>query len=80
MAATVLNTELAIKTSVFIVKAFVELRDRASTHKDLVHKLNELEAVVGTHDQRIRSLFGAIRYLTSSPRKSRRQIGFKSTR
>ena len=77
MAATVLNTTLAIKTSVFIVKAFVELRERSATHKDLIHKLNELEFVVGLHDERIRSLFKTIRTLTASPRKPRYVIGFK---
>ena len=80
MAATVLNTDLAIKTSVYIVNAFVELRERSSAHKDLAQKLNELETIIGIHDERIHSLFNAIKTLTASSRKPRRLIGFKSSR
>ena len=77
MAATVLNTDLAIKTSVFIMKAFVELRERAETHKDLMRKLNQLEFVVGLHDEKNRSLFKSIRKLVRNPRKQVEVTGFK---
>lgn len=77
MAATVLNTALAIKTSVYIVKAFVELRQRAATHKDLIRKLDQLEIVVGLHDEKIRSLFKTIKKLVNCPKKLR-LIGFKA--
>lgn len=78
MAATVLNTPLATKTSIFIVKAFVELRERAATHKDLFQKLNQLEFVVGLHDEKIRSLFKTIRRLMMPRKKNQRAIGFRS--
>ncbi len=76
MAATVLNSEIAIKVSVYIVTAFVELRERAATHKDLVHKLDQLEYVVGVHDKKIRNLFKAIRRLMAAPKKLRGPVGF----
>jgi diadenosine tetraphosphate (Ap4A) HIT family hydrolase len=77
MAASVLNTDLAVKTSVFIVKAFVELRERAAVHTDLIQKLNELEFIVGLHDEKIRSLFKTIRKLTRMAKKISRAIGFE---
>ncbi len=76
MAATVLNTDLANKTSVYIVQAFVELREQAMSHKDLLHQLNQLEFVVGLHDEKIRSLFKTIRKLVNPVKKRARSIGF----
>ena len=44
MAANVLSSPDAIKASVFVVRAFVKLRELLSTHVQLAHKLEELEA------------------------------------
>ena len=41
MAATVLNSALAVDMSVFVVRAFVRLREMLSTHKELAHKIGE---------------------------------------
>lgn len=78
MAATILNTETAIKTSVYIVNAFVQLRGQAGLHKDLAHNLAMLESVVGLHNEKIRSLFGAIRNLMSQRKKPASRIGFQT--
>jgi ORF6N domain len=77
MAASVLNTPRAIEVSVFVVRAFVKVREFIATHKELVHKLAELERKVGGHDEAIRSLVATIRQLMSSatdPKKGK--IGF----
>jgi hypothetical protein len=63
MAASVLNTPRAIETSVYVVRAFVKLRELLSTHKELAGKLAELERKVGSHDAAIQSLVTAIRRL-----------------
>jgi hypothetical protein len=76
MLASILNSPQAIETSVFVVRAFVRLRELASTHRILADKLGELERRVGKHDESIRSLIMAIRELTSSPEPKRRRIGF----
>ena len=78
MVATVLNTVVAVKTSVFIIQAFVELRERAMAHKDLIRKLDILESVVGSHDQKIRTLFQTMRNLMTSSKKSPQRIGFRA--
>ncbi len=46
MAASVLNTPRAIEVSVYVVRAFVKLREVLSTHKELAGKLAELERKV----------------------------------
>ncbi len=76
MAASVLNTSRAIETSVYVVRAFVKLRELLSTHKELAGKLAELERKVGSHDAAIQSLLTAIRRLMEPPPASRPRIGF----
>jgi hypothetical protein len=61
MVASVLNTKRAIQVSVFVVRAFVKLREMLSTHKELAHKLAVLERKLQNHDESIRSLVAAIR-------------------
>jgi len=56
MVASVLNTQRAIQVSVFVVRAFVKLREMLSTHKELAHKLAALERKLQNHDESIRSL------------------------
>ena len=76
MLASVLNSPQAIETSVFVVRAFVQLRELATAHRKLGDKLAELERRVGKHDESIRSLVMAIRQLMSPPEPKRRRIGF----
>jgi len=64
MAANVLNSKEAARMSVFVVRAFVQLRAVLATHKELAGKLSELERKVGTHDQAIVSIIATIRQLT----------------
>ena len=77
MAASVLNTARAIDVSVYVIRAFVKLRESLSTHKELAHKLAELEKKVSSHDKAIQSLVAAIRQLMQPPPPaSRPRIGF----
>ena len=77
MAANVLNTPLANQMSVFVVRAFIRLREIVSTHKELAHKLIELERKLEIHDAEIQSLVKAIRQLMAPPPSSRKKIGFQ---
>ena len=76
MAATVLNSERAVEASVFVVRAFIKLREMLSTHKELAQKLVELEQMLMTHDKAICSLFDAIKKLMAHPEPQHRKIGF----
>jgi cytochrome c-type biogenesis protein CcmE len=77
MASTVLNTQRAIEASIFVVRAFIALREMIATHKELARMLSELEQHVKDHDQQIQAIFEAIRQLMSPPEKSRKKIGFE---
>lgn len=76
MAATILNSPKAVEMSVFIVRAFVQLRQILSTHQELAAKLEELDRKVSTHDQAIAGLIDAIRQLMAPPSQKKRGIGF----
>ena len=76
MVANVLNSERAVEVSIYVVRAFVKLREMLGTHKALAQKLAELERQVESHDSHIRSLFEAIRQLMEPPTQKSRRIGF----
>ncbi len=78
MAASVLNTQRAVQISVFVVRAFVKLREMLLTHKELAHKLAVLERKLQNHDESIRSLVVAIRQLMAPPEPEppKKRIGF----
>lgn len=77
MAANLLNSPRAVEVSVFIVRAFVELRKAASTQREILRRLAELEKQSAVHGQNIGALADAIRKMIASPPATgRRQVGF----
>jgi hypothetical protein len=62
--------------NIAIMRVFVRLRETLALHKELAHKLTELERKAEGHDISIRTLFDAIRELATVPAKPRREIGF----
>lgn len=73
MAATILNSPVAIKVSIQVVRAFVKLREMLATHKDLAKKLEDMER---KYDAQFKVVFDAIRELMKPPEPKKRQIGF----
>lgn len=90
MAATVLNSPRAVEVSVYVVRAFVQLRDMANTHQGLAKRLDALEekteALAMSHDtfsrntrNQLRQIFEALRELAAPaepPPPPKRPIGF----
>ena len=76
MLSSVLRSQRAIHVNVALMRAFVRLRETLSLHKDLAHKLAELEGKIENHDESIRTLFEAIRQLMTPTEKPRKVIGF----
>ncbi len=76
MAATVLNSERAVEMSVFVVRAFVRLRELLATSQQLAGKIDELEQRLDTHDASIQEIIEAIRELMAPEQPSGRKIGF----
>ena len=59
--------------SVYVVRAFVHLRQIITSHKDLANKIDEMEK---KYDHQFRAVFEAIKQLLALPEKKRRKIGF----
>jgi hypothetical protein len=76
MAAAVLNSDRAVEMSVYVVRAFVQLRDLLSTHKELARKLDQLERRVSHQDNSLAEVIEAIRALMAQPHMTKRPIGF----
>lgn len=80
MAAAILNSPRAVEMSIYIVRAFVQLRELLSSNKELARQFAQLEARIGTkfveHDDAIDAILSAIRELMQPPVPTQRGIGF----
>ncbi len=78
MLATILKSQRASEMSVFVVRAFVQMREVLMGNRQLAAKLDELEKRIGGHDEVIADLINAIRPLLepATEEKPKREIGF----
>ena len=80
MAAGVLNSSRAIEVSIYVVRAFIAMREVVADTKELSKRLEELEREVerrlAGQDAAIAEILGAIRALMNPPASKRRPIGF----
>jgi len=80
MAATILNSARAVEMSVYVVRAFVKLRELLSSNRELARRFAQLETRLDKklteHDQQIAAILSAIRQLMHPPAPKRRGIGF----
>ena len=77
MLASVLNSQRAIEAGIYVVRAFVHLKEILLSHKELAQKLKELEYKIETHDEQITAIFEAINQLLSPLPATKRKIGFE---
>ena len=89
-AANVLSSEQAVEMSVYVVRAFVRLREAIISNKELAHRLDELENKADLmelkhdtfeHNTRVqlKQIFEAMRGLMATPepeQPKKRAIGF----
>lgn len=80
MAATVLNSPRAVEMSVYVVRAFIKLRQILASNVELARKLEELEKSVAELDagtrKQFEDVYAAIRALMAPPPAKSRPIGF----
>lgn len=74
MLASVLNSPVAVRASIEVVRAFVRLRQMLASHEDLARKLAVLEK---KYDAQFKVVFDAIRQLMTPPTPQQRRIGFQ---
>jgi phage regulator Rha-like protein len=80
MAASVLNSPRAVEMSVYVVRAFVQLREMLASNQELARRFAQLEARLDKklteHDAAIAAILSAIRELMNPAAPTRRPIGF----
>jgi hypothetical protein len=80
MAAMILNSARAVEMSVYVVRAFVRLRDLLSSNKELAKRIDDLEGRIARklsiQDDAISGIIKAIRELMNPPAPRKRPIGF----
>lgn len=73
MLATILNSPVAVQSSIQVVRAFVRLRQMLASNAELARKLDSLER---KYDAQFKVVFDAIRQLMTPPEPKRKRIGF----
>lgn len=80
MAASILHSPQAVAMSVFVVRAFVQMREHLADNADILRRLAEIDTTLLEHDQALRTIWQNLRpLLEPPPDPPRRKIGFDYT-
>ena len=74
MLATVLKSDKAIYASIFVVRAFIQLREFLEVNKELAKKIAEMES---KYDEQFTILFAAVRELIHRKKEKLNPVGFR---
>ena len=79
MAANILNSKKAIEMSVFVIRAFVKMREALGLTQAMERRLADVERKLLVHDSSLRDLYERIRpLLLPPPEPVKRKIGFRT--
>lgn len=77
MAASVLNSDRAIAMSVYVIRAFVEVREQLAANNAILKRLAEIDHTLLIHDASLRDIYKRLMPLLAPPPPApRKQIGF----
>jgi len=77
MASTVLRSATAIQMSIYIVRAFVRMREAMSANEVIQRRLAEIDKTLLIHDEGLRDLYEKLMPLLEPGQEpERRKIGF----
>lgn len=78
-AANILRSDRAIAISVYVIRAFIELREKVATNAAILKRLAEIDKTLLQHDGALRDIYQKLLPLLAPPSESpRRQIGFSA--
>jgi hypothetical protein len=78
-AANVLRTDRAIAMSVYVIRAFIEQREKLAANAAILKRLAEIDKTLLKHDAALREIYQKLLpLLAPPPEPPRRQIGFHS--
>ena len=77
MAATVLNSPQAVAMSVYVVRAFVQMREQIAANVEVLKRLAEIDKTLLKHDKSLQIIWAQLQpLLTPAPPPPKRRIGF----
>ena len=77
MVASVLNSDRAIAMSIYVIKAFVKMREELMVNETFLRRLTEIDKTLLIHDEGLRDLYEKLMpLLEPEPEPMRRKIGF----
>jgi len=77
MAATVLNSPEAVKMSLYVVRAFIQMREHLAANAAILKRLAEIDKTLLNHDHALRAIWTKLQpLLAPPPDPPRRGIGF----
>ena len=77
MAASILNSPEAVAMSVFVVRAFVQMRERLVANSEIIKRLAEIDKTLLEHDQALSTIWRNLQpLLAPPPDPPKRKIGF----
>ena len=78
MLSAVLSSNQAIQMSIFIVRAFIKMRESLETYNDLALKIGEIEVTQIHAHAMLKNVHNAVKHLLESPLKTKEKIGFRT--
>lgn len=79
MLSAILKSKQAVEMSIFIVRAFIKMRELLSTQKDVAYKIDKIVDVLESHDEQIHQIQEALDQMRDAPVEPKGKIGFNAT-
>jgi hypothetical protein len=77
MVATVLNSKQAVTMSVYVVRAFIQMREQLVANTEILRRLAQIDQALLQHNAGLRDIYQKLRpLLQPAPDPPRRRIGF----
>lgn len=77
MAATILNSPQAVSMSVYVVRAFIQMREQLAANAAILKRLAEIDKTLLRHDVTLRDIYQKLLpLLQPAPEPPKRRIGF----
>src|SRR5512146_1564970 len=77
MAANVLRTKRAVQMSVYVIRAFVRMREQIAANTAILKRLAEIDKTLLKHDAALRDIYlKLLPLLQPAPEPRKRRIGF----
>ena len=84
MLSSVLNSDLAIKVNIQIMRVYTKIRNMLATHKDLLLKFEQLETKLSNHDDQFLLIFEYLKQFEEAKQQqleqqNRKKIGYSKS-